>query len=404
MTQLAVSTPEGRVKELLNSLDRNVTQKAYGKGKNLSRYLESQDPSKDHKGHLANMDAYNRLLTVAGIRTKSVPSMGIEASVVEDMVEHRNAQHLVVEFFARQYRKVAHGDFNRNMVMSKEGAVNTAFNRPVYDGPRDLLLQPAIPITELVGQTTGINQTYYKPFYLEDVQNANSRVAEGAEIPAVKIAQSEKQINLVKYGRRIDTTYEAIRRLPIDVLGFYVQRIAVAVEADKVSKVLNVLVVGDGNAGTAATSYNLDDLNGAAAAGVFNLTAWLTFKMKWQNPLMMTTVLGQDAEILKLLLLDTGSANLPLYNLPNFPAATAMTPINQSLRDGIRYGWTSEAPANRLVAFDRRMAIERLFEIGGNVQESGNDIKQQINNLVLSEVEGYAVIDPKATKVIVMNA
>ena len=126
--------------------------------------------------------------------------------------------------------------------------------------------------------------------------------------------------------------------------------------------------------------------------------------MKWANPLMMTTVLGQEAEIKKTFLLDVGSTNIPLNRSTPLIAAQAVTPINQGLADGIRVGWTSDAPANSLVGFDRRLGVIRLFETGSNIQETDKDVKSQINSLVLSEVEGYAVIDPKANKVLVMNA
>jgi hypothetical protein len=103
------------------------------------------------------------------------------------------------------------------------------------------------------------------------------------------------------------------------------------------------------------------------------------------------------------MLLDTGSANVPLANINGLLGAQTVTPINQGLGDGVRVGWLSNAPAGKLVAFDRRVSTIRLFEIGSNIQESAQDVKSQINSLVLSEVEGYAVIDPRANKVLNMT-
>lgn len=400
MLDFAKTPVTGRAAAIRDSLNENIIKESYSKGMNLSRYLESLDPSSDHK--FAKTDAFNRVLRAAGIRTKSVPELGMNASTLEDIVENERTQHLAVELFARAYRGVVFGQ--RLTVQSGEGIAGSYLNQYAFTQPRDILLQPAIPLAEVVGQTTGINATYYKPFYLEDVSHATSRVSEGAEIPAVRIATSDKMINLVKYGRRLDITYEAIRRIPIDLLSFYVQRIAIQVEADKVDKALSVLVSGDGNPGTAATSYNLTTLDTTAVPNALTLKAWLAIKMKFLNPLVATTVLSQDTSMLGLMLLNAGSANIPLVAMgPQF-AGLGLSPINQGLRDGVRGGWLASAPANKLVVFDKRLALERVFEIGGMIQETGKDVKSQIDNLVLSEVEGYGIIDPKATKLLNLAA
>jgi len=407
---IAALEPRKRAKAIASVLNRDILREAYSDGKNLSRYLETLDPSDKHP--MGSGDAFNRVLAARGIRTRSIPELGIAASTLEDVVNDERAQYLATEIFARAYRKVIFGNGTGiggktrawAPIMSGEGVSGSAINQPFYPPVTDLLLRPAIPLSEVVGVTSGIRGTYFKPFFLEDVSQANSRVAEAAEIPAVKITTSERAVDLNKYGRRIDLTYESDRRIPVDLLSFYVERIAIAVEAEKLAKVIGVIVNGDGNSGTAATSYNLDTLNGTAGVGVFNLEGWLNWKMTWANPLMMTTVLGNSPQVLKTMLLDTGSANIPLVAGSGVIASQTVTPINQGLADGIRVGWTTDAPANTLVGFDKRLAIQRLFEIGSNIQETAKNVKSQINSLVLSEVEGYAVIDPKASKVLVMNA
>jgi hypothetical protein len=70
-----------------------------------------------------------------------------------------------------------------------------------------------------------------------------------------------------------------------------------------------------------------------------------------------------------------------------------VTAINQSLAGGERLGWLDSAPAGKLLGFDARLTVERVFEIGGNIQESDRDIKSQLNHLVMTEVEGYAIME-----------
>jgi hypothetical protein len=53
-----------------------------------------------------------------------------------------------------------------------------------------------------------------------------------------------------------------------------------------------------------------------------------------------------------------------------------------------------------VVGIDARYAIEQVSEIGGTVQESMRWITNQTQDLVFTEVEGYAVIDNKAAKIL----
>lgn len=388
-------------------LDKNITKRAYEAGYNVSRYLETLDPSGEHKNG-ARTDAFNRVLKACGIRTRSVPSLGIRASTLEEVVKHPKARHLAVEIFARAYRAVAMRDkdsMSRAPINSLEGIAGSFINQYAYPAPRAYLLEPAISLNDVIGVTTGINQSYYRPFFLQEVANANSRVGEGAEIPAVQISTSEKTITLKKYGRRIDATYESARHIPIDLLGFYVQRVAIQVEVEKVDKVVDILVNGDGTSNTAATNYNLTALDPATVAGTLTLKAWLAFKMKFLNPRILTTVLGQDADVLKLFMLNAGSGNIPLVALGSLLSQQGVSPINPGLTgEGVRAGWLSSPPSGKLIGFDARLSVERVFEIGGQIQETDKDVKQQINSLVLSEVEGYATLDQRGVKTLNLSA
>jgi hypothetical protein len=402
---LGVTTPAGRagaIKERF--LNKDLTRIAYENGMNVTRFLERLDPSKDHKD---GSDAFNRVLRACGIKTRSVPEMNVAASTLGDVVRNENARHLAIEIISRAYRNAVHKPQTvRTPITGFEGAAGSFYNQFSYPAqPRANLLQPAIPLTEMIGQTTGINTNVYKPFYLQDVSKVNGRVAELAEIPAIKISQTDKTITLKKYGRRLDASYEAMRRMPIDLLTFNIQRVAVVIETEKVDKVLDIIVNGDGTANSQATSYNLTALDAGTTANNLTLRAWLAFKMKFKNPYMLTTVIGNDAPILSLMLLNVGNANIPLLMAGGlFASQSNMTPINQTLAGGERFGWLDSAPANKLVGFDRRLSVERVFEIGAQIQETDKDVKSQINSLVLSEVEGYAIIEPAANKILNLAA
>jgi hypothetical protein len=216
------------------------------------------------------------------------------------------------------------------------------------------------------------------------------RVAEGAPLPRVKLSSSENTLRFGKFGRAIESTYEEARRLRIDVMALHIQLLSIQSEVDEVAAVIDVVVNGDGNANTAATSYNLTTLDtSATVANGLTLRAWLAFKQKFPNPYSLTTALAQDAVEIQLRLLNVGSANIPLVALAAQSALGGFTPINDRLADGVRVGITADAPSNSIVGLDRRFAVERVVEIGSDISETMRWIENQTNLLTFSLNEGF---------------
>lgn len=412
---LAVSTPASRPRELLRTISAQTYTEGYDAGYNLSSYLEQLDPSRDHSR--TRTDAFQRLIAATGIRAVSSP-YGVAADTLQDLEElvvrdskakdQLAGKVLIPELIGRAWRRGVYATpQERQVYISSDSAPGTAMNPFAYAaGPRFTQIAPAIPLNELVAFNTGISAAVYKAFYLQtDVENTRmKRVAETAEVPRAKLVGQERPVMLSKYGRRLETSYEVLRRMPIDLVAFHIARMAIQAEADKVTTVLGIIVAGDGNAGTAATSYNLTTLDPATTANNLTLPAWLAFKMKFVSPYAVTTVLAQEGPALKLQLLNVGNANIMLSMLPQFGGAQAFRPINPSLADGVALGWTADAPAGKIVGFDRRFVIERIFEIGADIKEVGAWIENQVKFLVMTETEGYAVLDAGGSKVLDLTA
>lgn len=374
----------------------------------ISRVLEEISPTE--KGD--RLDAYERLLMAAGIRTKSDPVAGYYASKADVFTADKASRALFVEFFARNWRKVSAGrmDTQERAVLLSDDGVPGSWERPyayAATARQDRQVAPAIPLSELVAMTTPIDADTYKAWYLtyDAEQLRKFRVGESATIPLAKITGSDRTINLKKYGRAIEASYESLRRVRVDKLARFIQLMAVQSEVDKVAAAIDVLVNGDGNANTAATAYNLTTLDSGATAGTLTLKGWLAFKMKFTNPYAVTTALMQDSIALQLALLDAGSANIPLVNIPGGSGGlgTGLRPINR-FADNVGYGWTSDAPANKIVGVDNRMALERVTEIGGEISEMERFVLEQTQVMVMTEVEGFSVMDANATKILTVNA
>lgn len=369
----------------------------------MSRALEFVSPSEE-----GEPDAFTRLMRENGIVTRSDPRAGYWASPVAAFLDGGPiGRALYTEFFAREWRKVVFASPQQRAVLLSTDATPGSWQRPYYEGAArwEQQVQPAIPLSELVGMTTAINGNLYRSLFMEydATQLRKFRLGEATEIPISTIAAREHTITLKKYGRGLRASYEELRRLRIDKLAWFIRQAAIQSEADKVAAALTVLVSGDGNTDTAAATHNLTTLDSAASAGTLTLKGWLAFKMKFVNPYFITTALMQEAVALQLAMLNAGSANVPLAGLNMGGMVQSLQPINTT-SDGVRYGWTSDAAALTIVGFDRRFALEQLVEIGGNIDEMERFITNQTQVMTMTEVQGFATMDPSACLVLDVNA
>lgn len=391
-------------------------REAYRQGLSVSQLLERDDPTSERPDGERGLDAFERVLKEAGLITNPVSEYGVRASTWEEATKTAAQRALVPEFCARIWRQTTAPSLyhptptTRALLLSGDAAVNTLAN-PYSDDtvPRAKRLAPPIPIESIVTMTTPIDGDAYRTLYITDDLGTDAyrmkRVAEGAEIPRTTLITGENTLRVHKFGRALQTTYEQLRRQRLDRIAFIIQRMAVQAEADKVVDAMNVIISGDGNANTAATTVALTSLDAAATAGTLTLKGYLTFLLRFATGYAADTVLAQEASLLQLMLLSIGQTNtIPYFMLAGGGALGALRPINDQLRDGRRYGVTVDAPALKLVMFDSAQAIERVVEIGGNVSEVERFINNQTQLLTLTEVEGYGVVDPQASKILNINA
>ncbi len=392
-------------RELFQRLNLGMHEQARREGVTFSQFLDRELPAERD-----GLDGFQRMLREAGILTRTHPRGYYRASTVEAFARNEQARALFPEWVARTLDKVRFRErtapvAERAVVLSDDAAVGTIL-RPYGDDPVLRLSDatgPAIPIEEVVSRTRFEDSDRARSFYLnrDDTATRRKRVAEAADIPRARITTKQHEIPLYKYGIAMEASYETMRRLELDEFAAFLQREAISAEVDKVAAILDVIVNGDGNTGTAATSYNLTALDGAAVAGTLTLKGWLAFKAKFANPYMLTSVLAQEAVVLQLLLLNMGSGNVLLQERPDLGG---FVPMNQTFADGVRWGITTEAPTLKIVGFDRRYAIGRIVETGSLIQEVDRWITRQVNVLTVSENEGYEVLDPKAVKILNVNA
>jgi hypothetical protein len=390
--------------DILGGINLEMFRDAYDHGLSLSAWLEQMNPTE--AGDKGSLDAFGRVLKAAGIVTRTNYAAGFYADVFEDAFDGTPQRRLLgAEWMRRQWLAASAGmspNTRAAVLGSDDYGLNTAM-RPWVDAARarDQQMEPAIPLAELIAQTTPIEGDGARMVYVQDVDPKAKRmvrVGETAEVPRVRLKSSEQYVRLFKFGRAIETSYEVIRRQRLDRVKMWIGLLAIQAEVDKVSVVVDVLINGDGNPGTAMLTHDLTALDPATTPNNITLPAWLSYKLKFKNPYRLTHILSRESGILKVMLLNVGSANVPLAVVAGFIGVGNVRPMNNRLADDVQYGNTDDAPANQIVGIDKRFAVERFTEVGSDITEIESYAITQTRVLVMTETEGYGKIYKEATR------
>lgn len=361
----------------------------------------------DDADRSAGADGFTLLMEHADVVSRSIPEEGIYADDVSTFLE-RAGRALFVEWGWRQYRR-AQAAIGQRAIASTDFLAGSPM-RPYADDTMLIMddFQPAIPVNEVLAANRGVNTNAFRKMILTEPTAAAKRlvrVGELAEIPKTTITVGSALINMYKFGRGLEISDEATRRESLDRVATMVQLMAVQNDIDKLAAIIDVMVNGDEGGGNGATNYNLTTLDSTTTANNPTPTAWYAFRNKWQNPYTMTHLLMTEAVATPIQLLNTGSANLPLSMLPaGLGFGPQLVPINPNLGASIRFGITADAPTGKVLGFDRRAAIERLFEIGADTQETERYVSRQSEAVFFTEVEGYLVRSANATKTLDLAA
>lgn len=379
-----------RSKELFERASMGFYDRAKESGMSLSAWLEAQDPSPRYRDGL---DAFERQLMMANVRTT-----GDDHTYWADEMDawSRSPAHKALwpEWARRQWHRSRLPQGRREISYAAADYAEGTATRPYADDAmiRYTQLEPAVPLAELIATTTNIRGNAYRSTRLTNTtaQKRMVRVAELAPIPRVKLSTAENTIRFGKYGRALESSYEQMRRLRIDVVALHIQLMSIQAQVDEVAAVIDVIVNGDGNSGTAATVYNLTDLDPDAVAGEgITLEAWLAFKQKFANPFRLGVALVRDNVEIDLRTLNVGTANIPYAVFSSAAALGGFTAMNDRLGDGVRLGVTADAPADKIVGIDERFAVERVIEIGSDIEELARFIENQSQLMTFSINEGF---------------
>ncbi|MBQ9079416.1 MAG: hypothetical protein IJY29_07595 [Ruminococcus sp.] len=303
-------------------------------GKSFTAALEELDPTSAYSGTpLEKLDAFERQLKRFNIRVS-----GPDCDCVEKFFTSTETAVLFPEFVTRCIRK----GFDET-VISSVCAVKTISNSGQYLGCE-----------------------------LDDTAEYVT-TAQASQLPAAVVRESDTAVTLVKYGRLINASYEAIRPQRLDVFGIMLRSIGVKLALSVASKAVEVLA--ENAEQITADSLTYSDL--ASLYGRFDCFD-------------MTTILASPA-----------NASL-IAAMEQLSDCTSDKDGKLILPFGSEVVKTSAVPAGKIIGLDRNFALEFITSTD-LVMETDKLIGQQLDQISVSITCGFRKITPDAVKVLAIG-
>lgn len=233
----------------------------------------------------------------------------------------------------------------------------------------------------------------------EDNTDENfGKVAEGAELPVMKLTTSDSEIYLDKYGGQLQVTYEAMRDQALDELGFWIRRIGMQIALDETDELLEILIAGDGTTHGAAETNATD--RDAATGGTPAYSDLVSWGYDFNDPYVMDIAIGNGSDLADL-------ANLSEFKDAALAQAyTAMklwTPLSVTYLRRDAATTASNYEAELMIGIDSRYAAKK-YTYGGFISEADKIIERQINVRTFSYYAGFRKVDPDAVVCYDINA
>ena len=215
------------------------------------------------------------------------------------------------------------------------------------------------------------------------------RVQEGADFPIAELKLAESAIKLFKYGRAVQATYEALQYMRVDMFSRTMDMIANDIADKQSDRAINVLVNGDGNDNKIKTIST-------ATADTVTVDDLLELAMQFQDNSgvpVTTLVTNRDfyKQIYKMMFSTDdvrGVTNGFTFNTPQF------NNVNVNLV------WSSKVPKisnkNAVIALNNNVTLTKYVANNMNMREIQQNIRNQTQLGVISEISGFAKYNDKA--------
>ena len=311
----------------------------YTTSKGFTAALEELDPSENYIGtELEGLDAYQRQLKRFDIKVS-----GAGSDTVSKFFQTSDSAALFPEYVSRAVR----AGIEENSVVDK-----------------------------IVATTTEIDSLDYRAITVDNSFDELSldKVAEGAFIPEMVIKTKDSLTPLVKRGKMLVASYEAIKFQKLDLFTIMLKKIGDSIAYSQFLDAYKVLI------GTISEDSVLS-VEGLTYADLIDF--WSRFA-----PYNLNTIIANGkhiADILKLSEFRDAAAGL------NFHAnGTLVTPFGAEI---VRIDDTNGVDA--IIGIDKNYALEKV-QAGGVVTDYDKLIDRQLERASISTITGFSAMFPEA--------
>lgn len=327
----------------------NIDKSMYNRrGKTFSQVLEELDPSTNYKNTpLEKLDAFGRQLKRFDIRVS-----GAQSDMVEKFFQTSSSAALFPEYVSRAIK---------------------------------LGMEYANALPDITATVTKIDGMDYRSIVSDPDDDTKSLkvVSEGAFLPQTTIKTQENLVKLLKRGRMLVSTYEALRFQRLDLFTVTLKQIGAYIARTQLADAVNVLVNGDGNSNGAKV------IN-ASASGTLKYTdlvrLWTELTPYELNTLLVPTALME--KILAMQEMQDSQATLDFHG-----TGRMITPM------GAKLIHVPTLDSDKIVGIDKTCALE-MVQAGDVLVDYDKLIDRQLERAAVSVISGFAKLFNDASVVL----
>lgn len=327
------------------SIDKSMYNR---RGKTFSQVLEELDPSTNYKNTpLEKLDAFGRQLKRFDIRVS-----GAQSDMVEKFFQTSSSAALFPEYVSRAIK---------------------------------LGMEYANALPDITATVTKIDGMDYRSIVSDPDDDTRSLkvVSEGAFLPQTTIKTQESLVKLLKRGRMLVSTYEALRFQRLDLFTVTLKQIGAYIARTQLADAVNVLVNGDGNSDGAKV------IN-ASASGTLKYTdlvrLWTELTPYELNTLLVPTALME--KILAMPEMQDSQATLDFHG-----TGRMITPM------GAKLIHVPTLDSDKIVGIDKTCALE-MVQAGDVLVDYDKLIDRQLERAAVSVISGFAKLFNDASVVL----
>lgn len=319
------------------SIDKNMYNR---KGKSFSQVLEELDPSENYKNTpLEKLDAFGRQLKRFDIKVS-----GADSDRVEKFFQTSSSAVLFPEYVSRAIK---------------------------------VGMEYADVLPDITDTFTKIDGMDYRSIVSDPESDMKELkvVSEGAMLPSTVIKTQENLVKLLKRGRMLVSSYEALRFQRLDLFTVTLKQIGAYIARTQLADAVEVLVNGDGNDNPAITIE-------VAETGVITyndlVKLWTTLSPYELNTLLVPTAMME--KILAMPEMQDSQATLDFHG-----TGRMITPM------GAKLIHVPTLSSDKIIGLDKTCALE-LVQSGDVMVDYDKLIDRQLERATISVISGFAKV------------